>query len=712
MSVSEGHGAKSGTAPVAAAAAAMPNQTTTLRDLIIVAFYHQRMIATVLLFGMVVAFVAWAASPVRYTAKVQLLVLFGREQSGAQGLDAPTIFSVDGIRVTNSEVEFLRDRNILRRMVEIIGPARIDLHLGKRRLLGLLPPVPPEEELENAVDLVDRWLKITAPSDSNLVQVAFQHENRQTAIEAADVLVDVYLRRRSEIYRNLRSPVLKDKVQGYAQQLNTIEEEIRSRKERLNVLNLDQEILLALNQVDSVQQRRQNQSERLASLKAEIAATQDRLTEIPAQVFDFSEKTDRVDNDDTDNQLIKLYLEQERLKLYYKDSEPKLIELGRQISLLEGLRRKPRRQFFVDREVRNPAKDFITNHLMQLRVEGDAAAQSVAELDEQVETSQKRVTELRDAENILHGLERSRQVVEQLYREVSQRAEAAQIEEEAAAVKTANIRIVENADASLRGTSEGMNLALAILAGDILLAGVLTLLAGWNRQVFILPDEVEQALGLPVLATFNAGQDFNRGGTTSQIIFLTGQLMASRPPDAGPFTIQIVSTDAMERRSDFAEALAKELAGGQNQRTLLLDLVKDGSDQWTAFGQPALREGAAVGTEVAPTAFSNLDVSVRATISEINWLRADGEVLRRLFEALGKAYDMVVIDTPPIRESLIGVRLASIVDGSIVVVRAEHTRVPGAENLCAQILGAGGDMFGAILTERKFRIPKAIYRWF
>ena len=685
--------------------------TVTLRDLISVAFYLQRLVAAILLVSMAIAILAWYASPVRYTAKVQLLVLAGREQSSAQGLDAPAILSIDGIRATNSEVEFLRDRSILRQMVETIGPAKIDLNLGGW-LLGLLPPIPVKEQLENAVDIVDRDLKIIAPTDSNLVQVAFQHENRDTAVAAADILIEVYLRRRAEIYRNVRSPFLREKAQGYAQQLGSIEAEIRAKKEQFNVLNLEEEEKLAVNQVDGAQQRRRSQMERHAAVIAEIAATNARLAELPVQIFDFMEKTDRNDNDDFASQLTKLHMERERLKLRYQDGEPKLAEIDRQIEVLDNLRKQPRRQLSSVREVRNPALDFAASHLLQLRIESDALERSTAEIDNQIGLAQKRVDQLRDAEDTLHALERSRQVIDQLYRTVSQRTEAAVIEEEEAAVKTANIRIVENADASQHGTSRGINFALAIMAGGVVVAGAVTLLAAWNRQVFLLPDEVERALGLPLLATFNEGQHFDQGGTNSQVIFLAGRLVSSRPAGAKPFKIQIASTDDAERRFDFAAALAKELAGGQHQRTLLLDLVKDGKAQWVGVGQPQPRDEAIGGLKVAPSGVANLDVSVEATAGGVNWTRADINMVNRLFEQLGEVYDIVVIDAPSIRESLVGIRLANMADGSVLVVRAEYTRVPGALNACTQIMGAGGDMFGAVLTERKFHIPKVIHRWF
>jgi len=687
--------------------------TLTLRDFIIVAFYNQRIIATVLVASLVLAAAAWIASPSRYTARLQLLVLVGREQSSSSGLNAPSVVSVDGVRATNSEVEFLRDRAVLRNVVTIVGPDVIDPGIGRRRLFWLLPPSAPEVQVEKAVDRLQDWLKVAAPPDSTLVIITYQHKNRDTAILVANTLVQVYLQRRAEIYKNLRSPFLKQKVQSYARQLADIEQEMLVEKQKLDVLNIDQESLLALNRVDSVVQRRESELDRRAGISGEIQATKDNLAKIPGHVFDFEEKTDRVDNDDTDNLLTKLYLDRSRLDKQYQPGDPAVSDVNRQIEVLETLRKKPRRIISIDRSVRNPTFDFLNNHLMQLQVQEAAVNNAVAELDQQIANSQKRVDELRGADKTLQALQRTHQVIDQLYREVSQKAESAEIEEAEAAVKTANVRIVEDADASLHGSSEGLNIALAILAGGVFLAGALTLAAAWNRQVFLLPQEIEGDLGLPDLATFNDGQDFGKGGAAAQIAYLAGQLAVNRAePSAGVRAIQVVSCGPGEERSAVARFLAMELAGGQNLRTLLLDLTDSDSDQWQSLGKLAPAAPWAGGLVIAPTGVEGLSVSVGATRADISWLRANGETLGTLFATLGTRHDVIVIDAPPAPQSLTAIRLAQVVDGSILVVRAEHSRLPAVRHLCAQLLGAGGDMFGAIMTGRRFHIPKALYRWF
>ena len=685
----------------------------SLRDVILVGFYHKRIIIAVLLVSAVLSVLAWALSPIHYIAQSQLLVLVDHDQSGVPGLAGlQSILSADGGRATQSEAEFIRDRAIVTGMVAQLGADKLAPQLGHRRQFGLLPALPDDERRETAVDLAEKALKVVAQPDSNLIMVSFENSNRAVAMEAVDTLIDVYLRRRAQVFSNLRSPFLKDKAQSYADQLSRLEDQLAAERKKFHVLNLDREITLALDQLDGTVTRRQRQIERRASLVAEVAESEHAIHQLPAQVFDYVERNNHFERDETGTLLTKLYLERDKLQALYQEGDPQLDDIKRQIKVLEKIQSQPKNEPPTTREVRNPTLDFMNNHLDQLRAEAASVDSSIAELDRQTDEARRRVDELRTAERSLRALERSHTIIDQLYRETNQRAEAAELEEAAAAVKTANIQILERADASLRGTSNRTNLALAVLVGGMMLAGALTLVAAWNRRIFLLPEEVARSLHMPVLASFAEDESFTGAEATSQIIYLAGQLVFAQSESRTTGKIQIIATGEAEQRSDFAAALAVELAEGQSKRTLLLDLVDDGTAQWARFGRMAARDATDRRLVIAGTGTKRLDVSVAATTGEVNWQRANGEDMRRLFDSMADAYDVILIDAPAPRDSLVGLRLANVVDGSILTVRMEHTRAPVAEHLATQLLEAGGDLFGAVVTGRKFHIPKAIYRWF
>ena len=54
--------------------------------------------------------------------------------------------------------------------------------------------------------------------------------------------------------------------------------------------------------------------------------------------------------------------------------------------------------------------------------------------------------------------------------------------------------------------------------------------------------------------------------------------------------------------------------------------------------------------------------------------------------------------------------ITPLVDLTLLVVDADHTRAAVARSLIEQVDAAGGQVLGAILNKRRFPIPPAIYR--
>ena len=77
---------------------------------------------------------------------------------------------------------------------------------------------------------------------------------------------------------------------------------------------------------------------------------------------------------------------------------------------------------------------------------------------------------------------------------------------------------------------------------------------------------------------------------------------------------------------------------------------------------------------------------------------------------VGKAYDLVVVDSPPVKLSANGLALAARVDGVVIVVEADSTRGPIVKRLVDNITQAGGNILGMVLNKRRNYIPSTIYK--
>lgn len=86
-------------------------------------------------------------------------------------------------------------------------------------------------------------------------------------------------------------------------------------------------------------------------------------------------------------------------------------------------------------------------------------------------------------------------------------------------------------------------------------------------------------------------------------------------------------------------------------------------------------------------------------------------VLRQVVEQSAEAYDLVLVDAPPLLESADAMAAASAIEWLVLVVEAGRTRVETLERVKRLIAGEDLSIVGSILNKQKRFIPSWIYRW-
>jgi uncharacterized protein involved in exopolysaccharide biosynthesis/Mrp family chromosome partitioning ATPase len=688
----------------------------TLRDLVIAAVYHRRVMLFAFLLPVLIAGLAALGARTTFDVEARLMVLFSKEQTGAQDLlGGPSILSIDGLKATETESGIMLSQEVVEEMVQEMGATTLFPELARPRFFGILPPVPEEQRQQKAIDLAKEAFRAESPTGSNLVLLTFRHENRDIGLKSVDTLIDIYLERRHKIYDNPRSPTLASETAGLLDRLRRTEQEIHTTKQKLDVLDLAQETVLAVNQIDSIIQRQRQLSERRAALVAEIATARARLAALPNVVYDFTETNDRVDNDEARNRAIQLEIERRRLLERYQPDHPRVQEVQAELAKAQEIQARRRTPAIAQREVRNPAIPFMTNQLLILDVEAEAIGRQIAELDNQRLSAEKRVQELRAAEPVLAELERSRLILSDSYREYNRRAEAARMEEDASRQRNANVRIIEWANAATAGKNLARNLLAGGVAGGLLLAGLAGLAAAYNRQVIVVPQEAEQRLGLPVQAVFDDHpQGMASPRNQQETMFLATRLLDVDHGDKQLRVIQIAGPTGADDRAGLAAALAEEIAGGHGRSILLLDIAgRDTAALASRFN--ARREDAVRPTDdlplIAPTGTAGLYLAFDVEKSALGQPRTDRRRLRDAVGHLQGSYDILLLVAPLLHVNRLALRLAPVVDATVLSVHAEVTRLPAAQSLCEELLAAGGDLLGCVVTHRRYYIPRAIYRW-
>lgn len=106
--------------------------------------------------------------------------------------------------------------------------------------------------------------------------------------------------------------------------------------------------------------------------------------------------------------------------------------------------------------------------------------------------------------------------------------------------------------------------------------------------------------------------------------------------------------------------------------------------------------------------FSYTNFSIKDTNGNLCIKLAD---IKTLFSIFKKSYDLVVIHSHGALNDGMASILASVCDGTVIVIKAEATRSPVVEELKNVIIEQGGVIFGAIMSGRKHYIPQWLYKF-
>jgi Mrp family chromosome partitioning ATPase len=87
-----------------------------------------------------------------------------------------------------------------------------------------------------------------------------------------------------------------------------------------------------------------------------------------------------------------------------------------------------------------------------------------------------------------------------------------------------------------------------------------------------------------------------------------------------------------------------------------------------------------------------------------------GEPGQKMAANLSTRFDYVIIDGGRTLGQVEAALLAPSVDGTVLVVRANHTKREVLAKAEAEIRSHGGKVVGSILNRRTFPIPEAVYR--
>ncbi|WP_246251860.1 Wzz/FepE/Etk N-terminal domain-containing protein [Ancylobacter pratisalsi] len=678
----------------------------TLRDFLIAAFFHIRIVLLVALVPIGLGVAAATLSKTEYTASSLVMVIVSREVTNNQNVtgSGPSVLSIEGLKQVESEVQILESADVIRTVIEAIGRERLFPPSLVSRLKDMLSSN--GSVMDTAIERFRRELRASVLDGSNVIQVSYTNPDRELAIEASDKVVEVYMARRRAIMENPTARILMNEVERFKRELSAADAAIEDLKTRVGIIDFAQDAVLAANQVDAVVQRRRQVAERRVAVAGQIAEAERQLKELPETVFDFSQNSDALGNDDDNNALSRLLVERDRLSMQYAANGSMMREINRKIDTIRAqIASRNERNYQTSRDVRNPSIGYVNNMVLSLRIERDALDQQEKELAQQQVEAEKRLTELRTAETQLVELDRRRDTLNEGYREYLRRATAAQIEEAAAAERESNIRLVQEAGAAVTNRSMRLPFLAAGLLGGVLFGAAAGAVASALRSSFIMPVEAERALALPLLGEVgNQSRADDPLANQHDVAALAALLLDTQVDERPVRTMQLVAPGEDEALSPLAAGVANEITVQRGLRTLLVDLAGTAE---TAPDPSAREKG---GLTVMPTTTPLLWTLASRQGSTLLDVRLPMTQARQLMEQLGGEFEAVVFCSTAQDPTGVTARLAPLVDGNVLVLRAEKTRKQQALALGTAVTESGGVPLGFVFLGRRYLLPAWIYR--
>lgn len=605
---------------------------------------------------------------------------------------------------------------------------------GKR--VGALPTDSGREQ--KVLQRFEERLSVTPIQRSRLVRVTFDAYEPQLAAKILNTLTDSYIEQNFQNHweaTQRASTWLTGQIGELKTKLETSEDALQQYAQANDLLYLENNTGTTENIVDERLRQLQDeltqaQADRFAKQSLYKLAAGNDVRSLPG-VFD-NKMTE-----DLTSQLADLERQQAALAAAFKPGYPQMKALQSEIDRTKQLLTQGR----------NQAVQHIANEYF-------AAVHREALVRAAFEEQQKEAGVIAEKSVQYNILKRDADINKQLYEGFLQRLREAEV---SAGLNSSNIRVVDSAVPPTNAVKPrvAMNLALGFLFGlgtGVTLAFVKERLDNTLKS----PDDVEHFLRTPALATIPRSLARKKDGPkrvlpeptfTAQALSATASsqaksgnghvlidmrlLMQSELCEAfrglrtsvllssarrPPRSLAFVSADPEEGKTTVCSNLAISLAQ-VGKRVLIIDadMRRPSIHEFFNLGNSAGLADYLVSREhwrkfVQPTRERGLDCLVSgpepANPSEI--LLPD-RMQALLCEAM-MDYSFVLVDTPPLLNATDGRVLATIVEGTVLVVKGGSTPREVVQRTLASLSDAGASLMGAVLNDFDARGASSHYR--
>ncbi|HEY4235259.1 MAG TPA: Wzz/FepE/Etk N-terminal domain-containing protein [Lacipirellulaceae bacterium] len=495
-------------------------------------FRHKKKILVCPLLAVLLGALIFMFCPRAYRSEAKLFLRMGRESvaldSTASTGQTISLQQNDRKDEVKSAVEVVKSRGVLGQVVDELGA---DVVLGnagpgttppnpvKQALDAVIKPVAqfvksidPVSDREEAIIEIERHLGVDAERESTLIVLVYDAKTPQLAQAVCNKIVEVYLREHMRIHRNEDSrPFFAEQQEVLRKQLDDSLEAVRSAKSEMGLSSIGERRSTLEKQFGDVEMERLQTEQQLATSEARVAELQRQLGQMPDRLVSSKRSVPNAGADLLREELYALQMKSMDLQARYSDSHPLVQAIKQQVEdakkVVDG---RAEHEMETTEDV-NPIHRDLSLDLKQQQSVIAGCKSRLEALEKQKATVEADLRTANQFEVKLDQLERQTELARTKYFQYSHSLEEGRIDKALENDHISNVSVAQAATFAEKPVSPSK---LIVLAGTLMLAT-----AGTAMLVFAseqLNDrmrseiDVEQALGVPVLATIPDGRHARR----------------------------------------------------------------------------------------------------------------------------------------------------------------------------------------------------------
>lgn len=317
-------------------------------------------------------------------------------------------------------------------------------------------------------------------------------------------MVDVFLHKQARDLANPEMAFMNRQVNTASKTLEDAQNKLLQFQMRTHINEADKE-LGTLNDVryDLLAKQRE-QNLQLALLNGQISTLQRQLgRDVPAKTEIYSDNDLRYRSlDDVNGKLVDLRQQEEKLLRNYKPDADPVVRLRAQIKVLEQSQAQLQ-SMRSNRQGANPVFQELSKQYFQAKAQAQGAMLGLQELATQQHAVETRMAQLFKDKNAFNDLVRNSQLADSAYRKAMEDYQHSQNAEAMNAHGITDVAPIGDPQVSDKPVSPAKLLNLIFgLVGGFIFGIAVALFAEMLEDVLNTPAQIEDMVGIPVLASF------------------------------------------------------------------------------------------------------------------------------------------------------------------------------------------------------------------